>query len=90
MTAEQGGDMKALVEQMARALVDAPDKVSVEPVDEGETTVLELRVAPGDLGKVIGKQGRTARSMRTILAAAGMKLHHRYQLEIIDEEEEQR
>jgi predicted RNA-binding protein YlqC (UPF0109 family) len=51
---------------------------------EGETTVLELRVAPGDLGKVIGKQGRTARSMRTILGAAGMKLRQRFSLEIIE------
>ena len=71
MTGEQGGDMQALVEQMAKALVDEPEKVSVSVV-EGDTTTLELRVAPGDLGKVIGKQGRTARSMRTILGAAGI------------------
>jgi predicted RNA-binding protein YlqC (UPF0109 family) len=64
-------------------LVDEPDKVSVAQV-EGDTTVLELRVAPGDLGKVIGKQGRTARSMRTLLGAAGMKLGRRYTLEIIE------
>lgn len=80
---DQSGDMRALIEQIAKALVDEPDKVSVEQL-EGETTVLELRVAQGDLGKVIGKQGRTARSMRTILGAAGMKLHRRYTLEIIE------
>ena len=84
MTGEQGGDMQALVEQMAKALVDEPEKVSVSVV-EGDTTTLELRVAPADLGKVIGKQGRTARSMRTILGAAGMKLHKRFSLEIVED-----
>jgi uncharacterized protein len=79
----QSGDMRALIEQIAKALVDEPDKVSVQTV-EGDTTVLELRVAQGDLGKVIGKQGRTARSMRTILGAAGMKLHRRFTLEIVE------
>ena len=79
----QSGDIRGLIEQIARALVDEPDKVSVQQV-EGDTTVLELRVAQGDLGKVIGKQGRTARSMRTILGAAGMKLHRRFTLEIIE------
>ena len=83
MTGEQGGDMRALIEQMAKALVDEPDKVSVTNM-EGDPSVLELRVAPGDLGKVIGKQGRTARSMRTILSAAGMKLNKRFSLEIIE------
>lgn len=83
MAGEEGGDMRALVEQMAKALVDEPDKVSVTAM-EGDSSVLELRVAPGDLGKVIGKQGRTARSMRTILSAAGMKLNKRLSLEIIE------
>ena len=83
MAGEQSGNMRALVEQIAKALVDEPDKVSVEEV-EGDTTVLELRVAPADLGKVIGKQGRTARSMRTILGAAGMKLRKRFTLEIVE------
>jgi uncharacterized protein len=85
MAGEQSqiGDMRSLIEQIARALVDEPDKVSVDQV-EGDTTVLELRVAQGDLGKVIGKQGRTARSMRTILGAAGMKLRRRFTLEIIE------
>ena len=84
MTTEQGGDMRALVEQIAKALVDQPDKVSVQVVDGDQVTVLELSVAPDDLGKVIGKQGRTARSLRTILGAAGMKLKKRYTLEILE------
>ncbi len=81
---EQGGDMRALVEQIAKALVDQPDKVSVQAVEGDQVTVLELSVAPDDLGKVIGKQGRTARSLRTILGAAGMKLKKRYTLEILE------
>ncbi|HLJ91365.1 MAG TPA: KH domain-containing protein [Candidatus Angelobacter sp.] len=76
--------MRMLVEQIAHALVDAPDQVQVIEVDDQEATVLELRVAPGDLGKVIGKQGRTAKSIRTILGAASMKLKKRYMLEIIE------
>jgi uncharacterized protein len=85
MTGEPSGDMRALVEQMAKALVDEPDKVAVDLVPgDGENVVLELRVAPADLGKVIGKQGRTARSMRTILGAAGMKLQKRFTLEIME------
>ncbi len=85
MTGEPGGDMRALVEQMAKALVDQPEQVAVNVVQkEGDNAVLELRVAPGDLGKVIGKQGRTARSMRTILGAAGMKLQKRFTLEILE------
>jgi uncharacterized protein len=85
MTGEPGGDMRALVEQMAKALVDEPDQVAVNVVQkEGDNAVLELRVAPNDLGKVIGKQGRTARSMRTILGAAGMKLQKRFTLEILE------
>ena len=84
MTSEQGGDMRALVEQIARALVDEPEQVSVQAIDSDQATVLELRVAPGDLGKVIGKQGRTARSIRTLLGAAGMKLHKRFTLEIVE------
>lgn len=84
MTSEQGGDVRALVEQIAKALVDEPEQVSVQTIDGEQTTVLELRVAAGDLGKVIGKQGRTARSIRTILGAAGMKLHKRFTLEILE------
>jgi hypothetical protein len=74
--------MIELVAGMARALVDYPDQVSVEAAAENEGTVLLLRVAPADLGKVIGKQGRTARSMRTILGAASMKAQHRFALDI--------
>ena len=83
-TDQGGGDMRGLVEQIARALVDEPEQVSVQAVDGEQVTVLELRVAPNDLGKVIGKQGRTARSIRTILSAAGMKLRKRFTLEILE------
>ncbi|HZS50484.1 MAG TPA: KH domain-containing protein [Bryobacterales bacterium] len=76
--------MKELIEQIAKALVDNPEEVSVRAVEGQQVTVLELRVAPGDLGKVIGKQGRTARSIRTILGAAGMKLKKRFTLEILE------
>lgn len=82
---ETAGDMRTLVEQIAQALVDAPADVQVTPVEEGDATVLELRVAQTDLGKVIGKQGRTAKSIRTILGAASMKLKKRYTLEIIED-----
>ena len=82
---ETAGDMRALVEQIAQALVDAPSDVQVTPVDDGDSTVLELRVAQTDLGKVIGKQGRTAKSIRTILGAASMKLKKHYTLEIIED-----
>jgi len=71
-----------LVGGMAKALVDLPDEVSVLAAPENEGTVLLLRVAPADLGKVIGKQGRTARSIRTILGAASMKAQHRFSLDI--------
>ncbi len=76
--------MKELIEQIARALVDSPDEVVVTPIEGEQTTVFELRVAQEDLGKVIGKQGRTARSIRTILGAAGMKLKRRFALEILE------
>jgi predicted RNA-binding protein YlqC (UPF0109 family) len=81
---EPGGDMRALVEQIAQALVDAPEHVQVNAVEGEQSTVLELRVAAGDLGKVIGKQGRTAKSIRTLLGAASMKLKKRFTLEIIE------
>ena len=84
MTAETAVDVRALVEEIAKLLVDEPDKVTVHAVEEPEGIVLELEVAQGDLGKVIGKQGRTARSMRTLLAAASMKLKKRYTLEILE------
>ena len=80
----KNGSMKELIEEVAKALVDHPDQVSVNEVDGEATTVLELRVAQQDLGKVIGKQGRTARAIRTILSAAGMKLRKRFVLEILE------
>jgi len=76
--------MKSLVELMAKALVDKPEDVVVAEVDGERTTVFELRVAQGDIGKVIGKQGNTARAMRTILSAAGTKLGKRFVLEILE------
>jgi predicted RNA-binding protein YlqC (UPF0109 family) len=77
-----------LVREIARALVDQPDAVEVESDSREENTVLRLRVAPQDVGKVIGKQGRTARSVRTILGAVSMKLHHRYTLDILEEDDD--
>ena len=76
--------MKDLVTLIAKALVDQPDKVLVTQLEGEQTSILELKVAPEDLGKVIGKQGRTARAIRIILGAAGMKLKRRYNLEIIE------
>jgi predicted RNA-binding protein YlqC (UPF0109 family) len=78
------GSLKEVIETIAKALVDSPDEVAVREVDGDQTTVIELKVAPGDLGKVIGKQGRTARAMRTLLRAAGMKLKKRFVLEIVE------
>ena len=77
-------NLKQMIEDVARALVDNPDEVAVTEVQGEQTTVLELRVAQGDLGKVIGKQGRTARAMRTLLAAAGLKHEMRAVLEILE------
>ena len=76
--------MKALIEYIARSLVDHPDEVQVSEVEGEQTTVLELKVAKEDLGKVIGKQGRTARAMRTILSAASIKCKKRTVLEILE------
>lgn len=76
--------MKELLELIARSLVDRPDEVDVTEVDGDQTTVLELRVAREDLGKVIGKQGRTARSIRTILGSVGVKQNKRIVFEIIE------
>lgn len=76
--------MRELIEAIAKSLVDKPDQVAVRSVEGEQVTILELRVDPSDLGKVIGKQGRTARSIRTILGAAGMKLRKRYTLEILE------
>jgi uncharacterized protein len=76
--------MKDLVEAIAKALVDHPDQVQVNAVEGEQVTVLELKVNADDLGKVIGRQGRTAKSIRTLLGAAGMKLKKRYTLEILE------
>ncbi len=76
--------MKELVKFIAQALVDNPDQVQVMEVEGEQTSVIELRVAKEDLGKVIGKQGRTARAMRTILSAASTKIRKRAVLEILE------
>jgi len=78
------GAMKELIYYIAQALVDNPDEVAVSEVEGNQTSVLELKVAKEDLGKVIGKQGRTARAMRTILSAASAKIKKRTVLEIIE------
>ena len=76
--------MVALVEHLAKAVVEAPDEVTVEAFEEGGQTVLELIVAETDLGRVIGRQGRMARSLRTIVNAASLRTRKRYQLEIVE------
>jgi len=76
--------MKELIKYIAQALVDNPDVVSVSEIIGEQASVIELRVAKEDLGKVIGKQGRTAKAMRTILSAASTKIHKRTVLEIIE------
>ena len=76
--------MKDMLVEIAKALVDHPDDVNVTEVEGEQTTVLELRVREEDLGKVIGRQGRTARALRTLLSAAGMKVHKRFVLEILE------
>lgn len=78
------GSMRELVSYIAKALVDQPDDVKVSEVEGEQTSVIELKVAKEDLGKVIGKQGRTARAMRTILSAASTKIRKRSVLEILE------
>ena len=80
----ESNGVKTLVEEIAKALVDAPNGVEVKEISGEHATVFELRVAQGDLGKVIGKQGRTARSIRTLLGAVGTKLNRRFSLEILE------
>jgi predicted RNA-binding protein YlqC (UPF0109 family) len=77
--------MKELVETIARALVDHPDDVKVKSGEGAQVTVLELQVHPQDLGQVIGRQGRTAKAIRTLLGAAGLKQRKRYTLEILED-----
>ncbi len=76
--------MRDLIEYIAKSLVDRPESVEVKDTEGEKTTIIELRVAQEDLGKVIGKQGRTARAMRTILNAAGTKIGKRCVLEILE------
>ena len=86
MSAKSGPDseLRNLVEYLAKALVDHPNQVEVNEVVGEQTTVLELKVAKDDLGKIIGKQGRTARALRTVLSAVSTKLKKRAVLEIIE------
>jgi predicted RNA-binding protein YlqC (UPF0109 family) len=81
---EPTGDVRVLVEQIAKALVDAPDQVFVETVEETGETVIELEVAENEVGKLIGRNGRTAKALRTLLSATGTKQNKRYVLEIIE------
>ncbi|HTZ96778.1 MAG TPA: KH domain-containing protein [Terriglobales bacterium] len=80
---EQSGDVRTLLEQIAKSLVDEPEQVSVNQID-GETTVFELTVAPEDVGKVIGRQGRVARALRALISATGIRAHKRYAVEIVE------
>jgi uncharacterized protein len=84
MSAPFAGDVRLLMENLAKSLVDAPDQVTVEEEDDDRGTILALTVAENDLGRVIGKSGRTARCLRVILSAAGFKANKRYQLEIVE------
>jgi uncharacterized protein len=81
---DKGPNIIGLMEHLAKVLVDAPDEVTVEPFEENGQTVLELVVAEEDVGRVIGRQGRTARSLRAILHAAALRTRKRYQLEIVE------
>jgi len=81
---EPTGDLRVLIEHIAKALVDDPAQVSVNQVEEGGDSVLELTVAANDLGRVIGKQGRTARAMRNLLGAASIRFNKRFTLEILE------
>ena len=77
-------DIPALMAHLAKALVDAPDEVEAEAFDEADHIVVELVVAEEEVGKIIGRQGRMARSLRTIMGAAAQKTRKRYQLEIVE------
>jgi uncharacterized protein len=77
-------EMQTLMTEITRALVDDIDAVKVEVLTDQDATILRLHVSPADIGKVIGKQGRTARSLRTILGAASMKMQRRYSLDIVE------
>ena len=81
---EQNANVKGMIEHIAKSLVDAPAEVFVDEYEDGDETVIELEVAESDLGKVIGRSGRIARALRTVLSAAGSKHDKRYALEIIE------
>jgi predicted RNA-binding protein YlqC (UPF0109 family) len=81
---EPSGDLRLLLENIAKSLVDTPDEVIVEQIEEERETVLELEVAESDVGKVIGRQGRTVRALRTLLGAAGMKQNRRFAVEVLE------
>ena len=81
---EANGDVRALIEQIARSLVEAPDQVVTDVYEDGDETVVELEVAPTDIGRVIGRQGRVVRAMRTVLGAVGVKQDKFYALEIVE------
>jgi predicted RNA-binding protein YlqC (UPF0109 family) len=78
---ETSPDVRSLVEKIAKWMVDAPDQVFVDHLDDG---VVELEVAEGDVGKIIGRQGRNVRALRTLLSAAGVRARKRYTLDVID------
>jgi uncharacterized protein len=84
-TSAQETPMRELVEQIAKALVDHPEAVHVAVTEGSQVTILELRTHSSDLGKVIGRQGRTAKAIRTLLGATGMKLHRRFTLDIVSD-----
>jgi predicted RNA-binding protein YlqC (UPF0109 family) len=73
-----------MIEQIAKALVEAPDQVIVDEYEDGGETVVELEVAEGDLGKIIGRHGRTAKALRSLLSATGVRTNKRYDLEILE------
>ena len=84
MSEATGGDVRVLVEQITKAIVDAHDQVFVEVVEENGDTVIEVEVAENEVGKLIGRHGRTAKALRTLLSAASLKQNKRYVLEIIE------
>jgi hypothetical protein len=81
---EQAVNVRALIEHIAKALVDTPGEVFIDEYEDGDEIVIELEVAEADLGKIIGRSGRVARALRTVLSAAGSKQDKRYALEIIE------
>jgi len=80
----QNNDVRLLIEKIAKALVDSPDQVIVDQYEDGGETVVELEVAETDLGKIIGRHGRTAKALRTLLGATGVRSNKRYDLEILE------